>query len=623
MTILPRRGVKSWTLARSLAIGFGLILAAAVGIVLTFSVTSGVATTFELLGERAVLLVSSIELQTREHLGPAREQASTLAHRIEAGDLDPTDEEAIGEALLYSMMPVRQLDSTFFVPPDLTHVVQVRREGDALLRRRVDWTGNRVAEDGVRDMQGRRDGYWGPLVFDPNTERSVINFRQPVWRDDTFVGAIVTTVTTRELTGYVADLVHSQPLTAFILVGRYQVLSHTGVSLSDIKLTQKRPLPELAQVNDPVLQRIWDPDNKRIRAFSRFTDFNAYRMQLNGEEHAFIYSTYREFGELPWTFGVHLRSQSLLSTFRRLFVASFAGLVILTVALMGSFWLGRRLATPVLRLADAAAQVAQHGPAGVAPLPRSRIREIDTASLAFDKMVKGLREREQIRETFGRYVPETLVDQLIGDRGVLGPQLRETTTLFTDIVGFSTVSEKMTPTGLIGMLNEYFAVVSGPIEAHGGVIHQFQGDAILATFNSPSELADHQAHAISAALEIQALVMNTQFAHGVELATRVGINTGEAVCGTVGSDSRLGFTVHGDEVNLAARLEQMNKELGTRILVSGSTVAAVRDRFEFTRVGVMPVRGRSQPVIVYRVAGPHTPFETQLPEAPDALLGSA
>ena len=622
MNIVPRRGVHSWTLARSLAIGFGLILALAVGVVLTFSVTSGVATTFELLGERAVLLVSSIELQTREHLGPAKEQASHLARRVEAGELDPTDEHAMGEALLNSMTPVRQLDSTFFVPRDLTRVIELRREGDNLLRKRVDWTGNRVAEAGLKEIESRRKGYWGALVYDPNTRRSVINYRQPLWRQDTFVGAIVTTVTTTELTGYLGDLVEGQPLTAFILVGRYQVLAHTAAPLASVELSPDNPLPEITQVQDPVLEQIWNADNKRIRAFRRFTDFNAYRTELNDDEHAFVYSTYREFGDVPWTFGVHLRSQTLLSTFRRLFVASFAGIAILAAALFGFFWLGRRLAGPVLRLADAAEQVAQHGPTDIAPLPRSRIREIDTASLAFGEMVKGLKEREQIRETFGRYVPENLVDQLVGDHGVLGPQLRETTTLFTDIIGFSTVSEKMTPTGLIGMLNEYFAVVSGPIEAHGGVIHQFQGDAILATFNSPTELADHEAHAIAAALEIQALVMRTQFAHGVELGTRIGINTGEAVCGTVGSDSRLGFTVHGDEVNLAARLEQMNKDLGTRILVSGSTVAAVREQFEFSRVGVMPVRGRSQPVIVYRVAGPHTPLEAQTPEAPDAVVSS-
>jgi class 3 adenylate cyclase len=622
MNIVPRRGVHSWTLASSLALGFGFILALAVGVILTLSVTSGVATTFELLGERAVLLVSSIELQTREHLGPAREQANHLSRRLETGELDPTDEDAIGEALLNSMTPVRQLHSTFFVPRDLTRVIEVRREGDGLVRKRVDWTGNRVAEEGLKEIIRRREGYWGALVFDPNTKRSVINYRQPVWRGESLLGAIVTTVTTTELTGYLGDLVHDQSLTAFILVGRYQVLAHTTAPLANVKLSPDRPLPELTQVNDPVLEQIWNADNKRIGAFRRFTDFNAYRSDLNDDEHTFIYSTYREFGEVPWTFGVHLRSHTLLSTFRRFFVASFVGIGILTVALFGFFWLGHRLASPVLRLADAAEKVAQNGPTDIAPLPRSRIREIDTASLAFGEMVKGLKEREQIRETFGRYVPENLVDQLVGDHGVLGPQSRETTTLFTDIVGFSTVSEKMTPTGLIGMLNEYFAVVSGPIETHGGVIHQFQGDAILATFNSPTDLADHEAHAVAAALEIQALVMRTVFAHGVALSTRVGINTGEAVCGTVGSDSRLGFTVHGDEVNLAARLEQMNKDLGTRILISGSTVAAIRDQFEFTRVGVMPVRGRSQPVIVYRVAGPHTPLEAQTPEAPDTPVAS-
>ena len=112
-----------------------------------------------------------------------------------------------------------------------------------------------------------------------------------------------------------------------------------------------------------------------------------------------------------------------------------------------------------------------------------------------------------------------------------------------------------------------------------------------------------------AALEIQTLVLSRRFGGGVELATRIGIKTGEAVCGTVGSDSRLGFTIHDDEFNLAARLEQMNKSLGTRVLVAEATVRAVREEFEFMRVGVMPIRGRQADVVAYKVQGPHNEFE--------------
>ncbi len=182
-------------------------------------------------------------------------------------------------------------------------------------------------------------------------------------------------------------------------------------------------------------------------------------------------------------------------------------------------------------------------------------------------------------------------------------EVREATILFTDLEGFTSISENLSPTDLIATLNAYFKVVSEPIERHGGVINQFQGDAILATFNVPDELPDHAAHAVEAALEIQAALARQTFGPSLRLRSRVGINTGVVVGGLVGSSERLGYTVHGDEVNLAARLEQLNKEYGTRIIVSERTrELAGPERFAFERLDEATVRGRKAPVVIYRLS---------------------
>jgi adenylate cyclase len=160
----------------------------------------------------------------------------------------------------------------------------------------------------------------------------------------------------------------------------------------------------------------------------------------------------------------------------------------------------------------------------------------------------------------------------------------------------------MTPTDLIATLNDYFSVVTKPIVDHGGVINQFQGDAILATFNIPEVLPDHAAQAIRAALAVQAALSNRDFGDGVVLRSRVGINSGEIIGGLVGAGDRLGYTVHGDDVNLAARLEQLNKEYGTRIIVSQRTVdLADPAEFRFKQLGTTNVRGRKTPVVIYTV----------------------
>jgi class 3 adenylate cyclase len=151
------------------------------------------------------------------------------------------------------------------------------------------------------------------------------------------------------------------------------------------------------------------------------------------------------------------------------------------------------------------------------------------------------------------------------------------------------------------MLNEYFPAIIAPISAHGGVVTQFQGDAMLVTFNLPLAEPRHADEAVRTAAEIQELLRNREFA-GIALPTRIGINSGEIVAGNVGSGDRFSYTVHGDAVNTAARLEQLNKELGTRVIVSADTVARLSDRSGVRAIGETPIRGRSSPLAIYTLS---------------------
>jgi len=183
-------------------------------------------------------------------------------------------------------------------------------------------------------------------------------------------------------------------------------------------------------------------------------------------------------------------------------------------------------------------------------------------------------------------------------------EVRSASVLFTDIEGFSTISERLSPEQLVSMLNAYFAAVSDAIDRNGGVITQFQGDAMLITFNTLKNDPDHAANAVRTALAIQDATWERSFGAGVQLRTRCGINTGRIVAGAVGTSERLLYTVHGDEVNIAARLEQLNKTTGTYVLVTENTVQAAGDAFTFERVAEVTVRGRSQPTAVYTPAQP-------------------
>ncbi len=178
----------------------------------------------------------------------------------------------------------------------------------------------------------------------------------------------------------------------------------------------------------------------------------------------------------------------------------------------------------------------------------------------------------------------------------------EATVLFLDLEEFTALSERLDPVRLVQTLNAFYAAVAEPLARHGGVIHQFQGDAILATFNAPRADADHAASAVRAAIEIQNVLQSRTFEDAGSLHARIGINTGGVLHGMIGTPDRLGYTVVGDEVNVAARLEALNKQCGTAVLVSESTrVAAGATRFAFRRVDEVRLRGRSGTTEIYTV----------------------
>ncbi|WP_297020714.1 adenylate/guanylate cyclase domain-containing protein [Thalassospira sp.] len=189
------------------------------------------------------------------------------------------------------------------------------------------------------------------------------------------------------------------------------------------------------------------------------------------------------------------------------------------------------------------------------------------------------------------------------------------TVMFTDIEGFSSVSEKLSPKELSTMLNEYFTETSAVISHFGGVITQFEGDAMLITFNAVTPDSDHALNAVRTALAIQDLANRRIYCHGGQLKTRCGINTGEIVVGAVGSESRLTFTVHGDNVNIASRLEALNKEFGTYILATEDTVTVCGNHDDipaWTPCGDVTVRGREQPTRIFALSPLKTAGTTPL-----------
>lgn len=218
------------------------------------------------------------------------------------------------------------------------------------------------------------------------------------------------------------------------------------------------------------------------------------------------------------------------------------------------------------------------------------------------------RKGRQLKKAFSNYVSPDLVRQIERhpDRLVLGGEQRELSILFSDIRGFTTLSEQLTPPELVTLLNEYLSPMTRIVLDEKGTLDKFIGDAVMALFNAPLDLPGHAEHACRAAVRMveQLADLNTAFAaRGMQtIDIGIGINTGPAVVGNMGADIRFDYTAIGDAVNLASRLEGLNKYYGTHILVSEDTRRQVSDgQFVFREVDLVRVKGKGKPVVLYEL----------------------
>jgi class 3 adenylate cyclase len=249
-------------------------------------------------------------------------------------------------------------------------------------------------------------------------------------------------------------------------------------------------------------------------------------------------------------------------------------------------------------------------------IPVTTRDEIGQLSIAFNGMIERLRNNERIREIFGKYIDPRVAQDLLDQPAVVATQgqRRVMTVMFCDMKGFTTLSEGVTPQGLVKVMNRYLSMMSEPIRNHRGVIDKYIGDAIMAYWGAPFvEEADQASFACLAAIDmverVGALRQELPELLGVrtipmQCDIRIGIATGEALVGSIGSEFMMSYTVMGDTVNLASRLEAANKAYGSHCLVSGATVAAAKDAaIEVREIDHVVVLGQSQPQVIFEIMG--------------------
>lgn len=252
-------------------------------------------------------------------------------------------------------------------------------------------------------------------------------------------------------------------------------------------------------------------------------------------------------------------------------------------------------------------------------LDRGALEILDLRARVAEIEARLQEQREQyayVKSTFSKYVSSELADTLLSDpsKVQLGGEARDVTILFADVRGYSTLAESMAPSDLIKMLNEYLARMSEVIFKHHGMINEFEGDGILAVFGAPVDLPDHAECAVSAGEEMLETVVQINHewetsglldhwrAVGIDkLAIRIGIHSGTVVAGNIGTDQRMKYAVIGDTVNTAARIEALNKELDTSLLMSTPTMSKLSRAHNIEGLGAHKVKGKADTVEVFTV----------------------
>jgi len=317
------------------------------------------------------------------------------------------------------------------------------------------------------------------------------------------------------------------------------------------------------------------------------------------------FASFREFPEpfpMRWKIAVVVPEDDFTGSAKQeMIIMLLISSVMLGLAVLLAFVVSRGITSPVRLIAEAARRIKNFNLDEKIYIP-SRMKEIQLMRDAISSMQKGL-------YAFRRYVPAELVRQLIstGEGAQLGGQKKELTVFFSDISGFTSIAELMAPEKLMLHLSEYFDELTRILGHHGGTVDKYIGDAIMAFWGAPVQDDQHAIRACEAGLACQEKIaeLNRKWIEEGKCPffTRIGISSGETVVGNVGSTERMNYTVVGDNVNIASRLEGANKLFGTRIIVSRLTYEAASKNFLFRPLGLIAVRGKSEEQEIYELMG--------------------
>ncbi|WP_170416453.1 adenylate/guanylate cyclase domain-containing protein [Ruegeria atlantica] len=594
--VLPHRSPRSKfriKISTLLALAIGGLVAISTGAVLFVSTFANIRNTTELLNTSATMIIESIEDDIFSLTTPIEELAKALQQDASTGDVDLTDTDFLKAYFKGVAASAPYLTDLAIVYPDgslfiTTHIAS--QDGPSFVSATEPPAAGTLRY--LQDVKSYDQLFWNEPFFDQG--RTHISAAVPAYKEGTFLGAVLVSSTVHHFSDIVGELGSKFGATGFILYGNSRVLAHPKLlELSASDLNSDTPLHSIAALDDAVITQML---MQAPEFHGMDGSFDGFVVEADQGGHLILTITVDDFGSEPWIIGQYSPLSDWSNQWTRLSDAAFVSIGLLVVSVIAALLLARRLAAPIHRSTEEATKVSELNLDQIDYLPPSRVAELNLQASAFNKMLDGLR-------WFETYLPRTLVRQLLktGDPNLVEPREVELTVMFADIVGFTPASEAMTPQATATMLNRHFEILNRCIEAEGGTLDKYIGDAAMAFWGAPQDQTDHAERACRVALAIKRSLAEA----GVDYGVKIAVHTGPLIVGNIGAADRMNYTVIGDTVNTCARIETLVGDLPgdeqTKILISDATAHLIGPSFHLVHFGEFTVKGRSKKVNVYRI----------------------
>jgi adenylate cyclase len=597
-------GRRGLALMPTLVLSIGLLVLLAVGSILSVQWVTGRSMVQEFASRLIARGLATQELALRRHLDAAVHQADFVAAAIRANHYHFSD-PALGDFLTGTIAAAPQI-AALILADSGGKALRVFRDASekAFQLDHLDIDGDRQLADVARQIRASEGPYWGSPVYREMRQATYLNYRVPIQKGGIYLGFLTVAISTQALSALSEELSDPPRITSFMVYGHNRVLAHPLMTGGILGRSEDQPLPMLRAFGDRVIEDLPELPPLDEAGITPPDGAAAREASIDGVRYFLFTREVSGYGALPITVGAYHLASAVDAPLRLFYWATIIALTLLGVSLIAAAVMAGAISRPIRRAAKGAAAISTLDFDKVAPLSGGYFREINELAQSFNAMLDGLR-------AFGRYVPRTLVTRLVKEGRVgAGTEERNLAIMFTDIAGFTAACENMSAGEVAEFINHHFALVSACVEQEGGTIDKYIGDAVMAFWGAPGRVENPAESACRAAIAIQSAIATDNEQRAVvgldPVRIRVGIHMGRVVVGDIGAPNRINYTIVGDAVNAAQRLETLGKVIDpdaeSIVLLSREIVEALPSGFQIMDRDMHMVKGKHKALRVYQLS---------------------